>query len=67
MDKKIYKIPVTWEMSGYVFISDADNLEDAIETFDNIQDIIPLPTTSHYIDGSFQRGSTEECKIENEL
>lgn len=31
---KKFKIPVTWEMSGFVEV-EAESLEDAVERFDN--------------------------------
>ena len=47
MERKTYKIPVTWEMFDYVMV-EADSLQDAIDkAFDE-----PL-THGEYIDGSF--------------
>lgn len=46
------KIPVTWEVCGYVYI-DADTIEEAMEKFDETCDEIPLPEGG-YVDGSFQ-------------
>lgn len=57
--KKTFKIPVSWEASGFVKI-EAETLEQAIEIFDIIEDEIPLPLEEEYIDGSFKRSEDEE-------
>lgn len=49
-----YKIPVTWEMSGFATIS-ASSLAEAIKKFDEIEEDLPLPSYSDYVDGSFHR------------
>jgi hypothetical protein len=56
---KTFKIPVSWECSGFVKI-EAETLEQAIEIFDITEDEIALPTDSEYIDGSFKREESEE-------
>lgn len=46
------KIPVTWEVSGFVHI-DANSIEEAIQKFEETSDHIRLPE-GEYVDGSFQ-------------
>lgn len=46
----IYKIPVSWEVGGFVEV-EAKNVEDAISKID---DHTPLPENGTYIDGSFR-------------
>jgi hypothetical protein len=58
-NKKIFKIPVSWECFGIVDI-EADNLEEAIKIFDETEDTIDLPLDYDYIDGSFNRDQDEE-------
>ena len=62
------KVPVTWEMCGYVDIK-ADTMEEAMEIFDNEQDYIKLPDNGEYIDGSFRLSSydIEEMEAMSEL
>ena len=57
---KIYKIPVTYEMYGYVNIQ-AESAEEALEKFDMTEDDFDLPK-GYYLDGSFQRGTLEDIK-----
>lgn len=50
-----FKIPVTWEVAGFVEV-EADTIEEAIDKFDNeIIDTCELPEPGAYIDGSFDR------------
>ena len=53
------KIPVTWEVCGYVYV-DADTLVEAMETARDDEGVIPLPTESDYVDGSWRLSETEE-------
>lgn len=46
------RIPVIWEMCGMVEI-EADSLEEAIAGFYSVEDDLPLPECSDYVDGSF--------------
>ena len=46
------KSPVIWEMCGMVEI-EADSLEEAIAGFHSVEDDLPLPECSDYVDGSF--------------
>ena len=62
---KKFKIPVTWEASGVVTI-EAESLEEAISIFDQTEDKIKTPFDSYYVDGSFQRGTYEECELYND-
>ena len=56
---KKWKIPVTWEVCGYVYV-DADTLEEAMETARDDEGVIPLPTESDYVDGSWRLSETDE-------
>lgn len=47
---KKFKIPVCWEMYGYIEV-EADNLEDAMDKIKD--DSTPLPEGA-YVEGSFQ-------------
>ena len=58
---KTWKIPVTWEVSGFVEI-EAKTLEEAIEVAKDDEDIIPLPAESDYVDGSW-RVTEEDLEI----
>lgn len=51
--KKIWRIPVTWEVFGEVGI-EANSLEEAVGIFKKAEDEIPLPSESFYVDGSFR-------------
>lgn len=53
---KTFKIPVSWEMYGYIEI-EADSAEEAIEIFDQKESSMTsynLPN-GFYVDDSFQR------------
>lgn len=53
MEKKIYLVPVYWEMFGRVSV-EAESAEKAIEyALDHI-DEYKLPEKAEYIDGSFE-------------
>ena len=54
-----WKIPVTWEVCGYVYV-DADTLVEAMETARDDEGVIPLPTESDYVDGSWRLSETDE-------
>ena len=56
---KKWKIPVTWEVCGYVYV-DADTLIEAMETARDDEGVIPLPTESDYVDGSWRLSETGE-------
>lgn len=51
--KKTWKIPVTWQMSGFVHV-DADKLEDAIKAVREEYREYPLPEKASYVEDSFQ-------------
>ena len=61
---KTFKIPVSWELYGYVEI-EADSIEEAINIFDAEIDDWDLPSNSSYVDGSFNRESEDFCKEYN--
>ena len=56
---KKWNIPVTWEVCGYVYV-DADTLVEAMETARDDEGVIPLPTESDYVDGSWRLSETDE-------
>ena len=56
---KKWKIPVTWEVCGYVYV-DADTLVEAMETARDDEGVIPLPIESDYVDGSWRLSETDE-------
>lgn len=56
---KKWKIPVTWEVCGYVYV-DADTLVEAMETARDDEGVIPLPTESDFVDGSWRLSETDE-------
>ena len=56
---KRWKIPVTWEVCGYVYV-EADTLEAAMETARDDEGVIPLPTESDYVDGSWRLSESNE-------
>ena len=51
---KRYKIPVYWEVFGYVSI-EANSLEEAIQKYDEEEEYFDLPDKQYYVDGSFNR------------
>lgn len=63
---KKFKIPVTWEMSGFVEV-EAESLEDAVERFDNgYGDMCGLPKNSEYTEESFRR-SCDDLPVQDVL
>ena len=50
---KEYKIPIEWQMFGYVEIK-AESLEKAVEYFCENENEFDIPSDSDYIDGSFK-------------
>jgi hypothetical protein len=63
-NKKMFKIPVSWEVFGEVKI-EADSIEDALKIFKDTQDSLPLPTESTYVDGSFKLNDEETAYLIN--
>lgn len=59
---KKFKLPVTWEVYGFVEI-EAETIEEAIEYFDENSDDISLPN-GEYVDGSFNLTDREVEFIE---
>lgn len=62
---KNYKIPVSWEMYGFIEI-EAESLEEAIEIFDRDEDYFELPD-GEYIDASFKREDFEVIEAFNSI
>ena len=58
-EEREWMLPVTWEVCGFVKVKGI-TLEDAISNFERDVDDIPLPSSSSYIDGSFQLTSRDE-------
>ena len=52
MAKKMWKIPVTWEMCSVIMV-EAETLEDAMEIAGDESSDIPLPDDGYYVDGSW--------------
>lgn len=63
-DKKVFKIPVSWEVFGEVKI-EAESIEDALKIFKEKEDSLPLPTESTYVDGSFKLNDEETAYLIN--
>jgi len=55
---KTIKLPVTWEVCGFVEV-EAYDIESAIELFNETSDHIPLPQEFDYVGGSFALTSDE--------
>ena len=49
---KTFAIPVSWEVSDFVFVN-ANSLNDAVNFVLENEDSIPLGTEPNYIDGSY--------------
>lgn len=56
--KKYWKIPVTWEMYGWVE-AEGDSIEEALENFRRDEDEYGLPE-GEYVDGSFRLSDDDE-------
>jgi hypothetical protein len=56
-----FRIPVTWEMCGWVTVK-AANVKDALLNFD--PDAHELPQDSTYVDGSFVLTSDDPDTVE---
>jgi hypothetical protein len=57
------KVPVTWEMCGYVDI-EADSMEEAMEKFNEEVDYTDLPRVRYYVDGSLRLSSSDVREME---
>lgn len=53
MEKTIYKVPVVWQMMGYLSIA-ASNQKEAIDLALKEGEICPLPANGEYLEDSFQ-------------
>lgn len=49
---QVWKIPVSWEMCGYAYVT-APTLAEAVEKVRSNNDDIPLPDDASYVDDSF--------------
>lgn len=59
--KKVFPIPVTWEVSDLIRVQ-ADSLEEAYEWAQEHSEEIPLGTEPGYVDGSYKIGNLDECE-----
>lgn len=59
---KNWKIPVTWQVYGYVNI-EANTLAEALEIARDEHGVIPLPTGPEYIDRSWDLSDESEETI----
>lgn len=50
--KKTFRLPVTWEVCGFVNVT-AESLEEAVQDFNENVDEYELPD-SEYVDGTFR-------------
>ena len=63
---KKWKIPVTWEVCG-VIECEAPTLEEAMEYARDEDGVIPLPTESDYVEGSWRLSyETDEAETVRE-
>ena len=63
---KKWKIPVTWEVCGTIEC-EAPTLEEAMEYAEDKDGVIPLPTESDYVDGSWRLSyETDEAETVRE-
>ena len=60
--KKIYNIPVVWEMYGIVGI-EAESAEDALDKFTTHQASIDLPLDRSYVEDSFCLANDNEEEL----
>jgi len=60
---KKFKLPVTWEVSGFLEV-EAESLKEAIVYFENNSDNLPLPDDFDYVDGSYDLSCHEEEYVE---
>lgn len=60
---KITKLPVTYEVCGWVDVPES-TIEEAIDYFNENMETIKLPTDTEYVDGSFQLSTEEPEEIE---
>ena len=50
---KTYKIPVVFQMFGYVEM-EADSIDEAVKKVENGHGDVPLPVDADYVEGSFE-------------
>lgn len=50
---KTYKVPVVWQMHGYVKVK-AENMAEAVDEVEDGGGDMPLPMDGSYIEGSFE-------------
>ena len=60
-EKKTFRLPVTWEVCGFVYVT-AETLEEAIEDFKENSDEFDLPDDPVYVEGTFEL-STDDPEI----
>ena len=50
---KTYKVPVVYQMYGYVYVQ-AESMDEAVDKVQNGNGDMPLPDTADYVEGSFE-------------
>jgi hypothetical protein len=50
---KTYKVPVVWQMYGYVEMP-ANSIDEAVKKVENGYGDVPLPADADYVEGSFE-------------
>lgn len=50
---KTYKVPVVYQMHGYVYVH-AESMDEAVDKVQNGNGDMPLPDTADYVEGSFE-------------
>lgn len=61
ISEKTFKLPVTWEMCGFVEVK-AKTLIKAIKTFNETKDYVALPKEKEYVNASFSL-STDDVEL----
>lgn len=61
-ERKTWRIPVTWEMNGCIKV-EAETLAEAMEIAKDDDGVIPIPTDSSYVDGSWELGMDNPDEI----
>ena len=50
---KTYKVPVVYQMYGYVYVH-AESMDQAVDKVQNGDGDMPLPDDADYVEGSFE-------------
>ena len=60
---KKYKVPVYWQMAGYVTV-EANSEEEAFESVKENAESLSLPDNGEYLEGSFEVAESDEYVFE---